>query len=76
MGVCRDEKDYRDHDRWKVMRLSAEEFIRRLLNTASEASPANAEATETGFNGYPCPKCRSGHLKVVGERSPARWKGG
>ncbi|MCU7917268.1 MAG: transposase [Candidatus Thiodiazotropha sp. (ex Epidulcina cf. delphinae)] len=60
-------------NRCRAKKLS---LIRRLLNTASEASQVNAEAAETGLNGYPCPKCRSGHLKVVGERSPARWKGG
>ena len=106
-------KDYRDHDRHKVMALQAGEFIRRFLlhvlpkglmrirhygflanrgrraklalirealarpePPASDDGEAESVALPQVFDGYPCPRCRQGRLRIVAELAPLRWKGG
>jgi len=102
-------KDYRD-GRDKVMRLEAEELLRRYLlhvlpkglmrvrhfgflanrcrrerlgqirvaidaqqtEKASEPSDNN----EMPFDGWPCPNCRQGRLRVIGLIAPRPWGGG
>ncbi|MCU7920278.1 MAG: hypothetical protein KZQ95_18250 [Candidatus Thiodiazotropha sp. (ex Epidulcina cf. delphinae)] len=43
---------------------------------AVDEDSATGLVAETPFNGYPCPKCQAGHLPVIGEQPPVRWKGG
>ena len=104
-------KDYRDHDRQKVLSLSAEEFLRRFLlhvlpkglmrirhygflanccrerkltlvrsAIAAEAevvqpAPEAAELSGIRREGYPCPRCGKGQLRVVAELPPKRLEG-
>jgi len=104
-------KDYRDHDRWKVMVLQAHEFLRRFLlhvlpkglmrirhygflanccrrrklavvrtalAAAGQCVTAKGEQRQVPirFEGYPCPNCRQGMLRVIAQLRPLRWKGG
>ncbi len=103
-------KDYRDHDRRKVMTLSGEELIRRFLlhvlppgfkrvrhfgflanrcratrretiRTALAAPPPEPEsesapAAAVPFDGYPCPTCGNGRLRIIGHLAPHRRDGG
>ncbi len=36
----------------------------------------NPQQTPTPFEGYPCPKCHQGMLRIIAQLSPLRWKGG
>lgn len=106
-------KDYRDHDRQKVMWLSGVEFIRRfllhvlpkglmrlrhygflanrcradklrriraVLEQANASTPVRHDATgnapDTAFDGYPCPQCQPGTVRVLYPLAPNRWAGG
>ena len=101
-------KDYRDHDRRKVMALSGEQLLRRFLlhvlpagfkrvrhleflanrcratrletiRTALAApppEPPSAEPALMPFDGYPCPTCGTGRLRIIAHLAPHRRDGG
>ena len=101
-------KDYRDHDRRKVMALSGEELLRRFLlhvlppgfkrvrhfgflanrcrgtrletiRTALAApppAPESVSAAAVPFDGYPCPTCGTGRLRIIAHLAPHRRDGG
>ncbi len=103
-------QDYRDGDRHKVLSLSGEELIRRLLlhvlpkgflrirhfgflanrcraerieqiRAAIDATPPSAAASapdhdRAQFDGYPCPQCHQGRLRVTACLDPKRDDGG
>ena len=57
-------------ERLKAIRLAIKQH-------AADESPAAEEAAEESrFDGYPCPKCRVGWLRIIGELAPQRLDGG
>jgi len=52
--------------------------LRTALATAGQCATTKGEQRQvpTRFDGYPCPKCRQGMLRIIAEISPLRWKGG
>ena len=52
-------------------------LIREAL-AAPEPQEEQEEAQESPglFEGYPCPKCKQGMLRIIAEIPPPRWKGG
>ena len=69
-------KNYRDHGAQKVMHLSGQEFIRRVLGWDSKPAVSQAEDdTESTLEGYPCPKCHEGIMRVICLLPPVRWTG-
>ena len=43
---------------------------------ALDAQPAEQDGTATPFDGYPCPQCQQGRLRVIGALAPRRLDGG
>jgi hypothetical protein len=104
-----DYKDYRDHNRHKVLALASEELLRRFLlhvlplgfmrirhfgflanrcraarlvaiRRAIRLAQQQPEATTkthspASFDGYPCRKCRQGHLRITAYLAPKRDDG-
>ena len=46
--------------------------VRKALAHPMAASAARRPEVES-FDGYPCPKCRQGHLHPIGPLAPVRW---
>lgn len=47
-----------------------------LARPQAPSSEEEREAVPTPFDGYPCPKCQRGRLRVIAELPPPRWEGG
>jgi hypothetical protein len=62
-------------NRCRAERLNA---IRRAIEDEAPTAKATAEALVAAlpFDGYPCPKCRQGRLRIVAELVPQRLEGG
>jgi hypothetical protein len=62
-------------NRCRAQRLGA---IRQAIVDAVQTVKAMSEAlaTSTPFDGYPCPTCRKGRLRIVAEFGPQRLEGG
>ena len=43
---------------------------------APTTEPTEAEQAHEGFEGYPCPKCQAGRLRVIAALDPKREDGG
>jgi len=54
------------------------EAIRRAIERAARTPPDAADHVleKPPFDGYPCPKCGRGRLRIVGELTPQRLDGG
>ena len=53
------------------------EEIRAALNVAQQPCEASTDAESPApFDGYPCPKCRQGYLRIIAYLAPRRFNGG
>ncbi|MEJ1298487.1 MAG: IS91 family transposase [Candidatus Sedimenticola sp. (ex Thyasira tokunagai)] len=50
--------------------------IRELLATPQESESGVGMATEVLFEGYPCPTCHKGQLRIIAHLLPRRYEGG
>ena len=69
-------KDYRDGGRHKCLTLGGAEFVRRFLHVLPRGL---MRVRQFGFlanrgraPAYPCPRCRVGRLRLIGELAPRR----
>lgn len=63
-------------NRCRAERLAAiRQAIADALHTAAQTTSGDADAA-LPFDGYPCPKCRKGRLRIVAELVPQRLDGG
>jgi len=62
-------------NRCRAQRLTA---IRKAIEAEVPTTKTTAEAVAAAapFDGYPCPKCRLGRLRIVAELAPGRLDGG
>ena len=53
------------------------EEIRAAIDVAQQPPEATADAGHPApFDGYPCPLCRKGHLRITAHLAPKRFDGG
>ena len=61
-------------NRYRAARLAE---IRSALDVAQQQLEATADAEHPApFDGYPCPLCRKGRLRITDHLAPKRFNGG